>query len=72
MLLFHGDEDLNVLVDQSRLMAKALDKKKRSVEYIEYEGVEHGIRRSDYRIDLLTRIGSFLDRHTRPKASPTP
>jgi len=61
VLLFHGDRDLNVSIDHSKKMAKALKRKKKSVEYIEYEDVEHSIRRNAYRIDMLDRIGSFLD-----------
>ena len=61
VLLFHGDRDINVPVDHSKKMANALKRKKKSVEYIEYEDVEHSIRRNAYRIDMLDRIGSFLD-----------
>jgi dipeptidyl aminopeptidase/acylaminoacyl peptidase len=70
VLLFHGDEDINVTVDHSRKLAKALKRKKQPVRYIEYEEVEHGIRRNAYRIDMLTRIGAFLDEHTRATKSP--
>jgi dipeptidyl aminopeptidase/acylaminoacyl peptidase len=52
-------------------MAKALKRAKKSVEYIEYEGVEHSIRRNGYRVDMLDRIGSFLDAHIgQPNAAP--
>jgi len=41
------------------------------VEFIEYEDVEHSIRRNGYRVDMLDRIGSFLDTHIgQPAASP--
>jgi dipeptidyl aminopeptidase/acylaminoacyl peptidase len=71
VLLFHGDLDLNVSVDHSRKMAKALKRAKQSVEYIEYEDVAHSIRRNGYRVDMLDRIGSFLDAHIgQPTASP--
>ncbi len=69
VLLLHGDEDLNVLIGHSKKMAKALRKKKKDVEFIEYEDVEHGIRRNRYRIDMLDRIGAFLDRHTRSESA---
>jgi len=64
VLLFHGDRDLNVSVDHSRKIAKALEHADKSVEYVEYEGVEHSIRRNGYRVDMLDRIGKFLDAHT--------
>jgi dipeptidyl aminopeptidase/acylaminoacyl peptidase len=65
VLLLHGDEDVDVRIDQSRKMAKALRKKKKDVEFIEYEDVAHAIGRNRYRIDMLDRIGAFLDRNTR-------
>jgi len=65
VLLLHGDEDLNVPIGHSKKMAKALRKKKKDVELIEYEDVAHAIGRNRYRIDMLDRIGEFLDRNTR-------
>ncbi|MCH7644180.1 MAG: S9 family peptidase [Myxococcales bacterium] len=71
VLLFHGDQDVNVPIGHSKKMAKALKRAKKSVEYIEYEGVEHSIRRNGYRVDMLDRIGSFLDAHIgQPTAAP--
>ncbi len=63
VLLFHGDRDINVPIDHSKKMAKALERKKKSVEFIEYENVEHQIARDRYRVDMLDRIGAFLDAH---------
>ncbi len=63
ILLFHGEEDVNVSVEHSRKMAKALRGAKKTVEYVEYEEVEHQIARDGYRIDMLDRIGAFLDAH---------
>jgi dipeptidyl aminopeptidase/acylaminoacyl peptidase len=63
VLLFHGDEDLNVSVDHSRKMAKVLRRAKKPVEYVEYEEADHGIPRNAYRIDMLERMGAFLDQH---------
>jgi dipeptidyl aminopeptidase/acylaminoacyl peptidase len=71
VLLFHADEDVNVSVDHSRMMAKALKRAKTPVDYIEYEDVEHSILRNGYRVDMLDRIGSFLDAHIgQPTAAP--
>jgi dipeptidyl aminopeptidase/acylaminoacyl peptidase len=71
VLLFHGDQDINVSVKHSKKMAKALKRAKTPVEYIEYEDVEHSILRNGYRVDMLDRIGSFLDAHIgQPTAAP--
>jgi dipeptidyl aminopeptidase/acylaminoacyl peptidase len=71
VLLFHGDQDLNVSIKHSKKMAKALKRAKKSVEFIEYEDVEHSIRRNGYRVDMLDRIGAFLDSHIgQPAAAP--
>jgi dipeptidyl aminopeptidase/acylaminoacyl peptidase len=71
VLLFHGDEDVNVNVYHSRKMARVLKSAKKSVEYIEYEDVEHSILRNGYLVDMLDRIGSFLDAHIgQPTAAP--
>jgi dipeptidyl aminopeptidase/acylaminoacyl peptidase len=64
VLLFHGDEDINVSVDHSRKMAKALRRAESPVEYIEYEEADHQIPRNEYRIDMLGRIGAFLAEYT--------
>ncbi len=64
VLLFHGDEDVNVDVEHSRSMKSALEGADKSVDYVEYEDVEHSIRRNGYRVDMLDRIGKFLDAHT--------
>jgi dipeptidyl aminopeptidase/acylaminoacyl peptidase len=71
VLLFHGDQDVNVSVDHSKKMARALERAKKSVKYIEYEDVAHSIDRNGYRVDMLDRIGSFLDAHIgQPAATP--
>lgn len=63
VLLFHGEKDLNVSVDQSKEMAEKLDRAKVPYQYIEYEDVEHDILRNRYRIDMLSRIGEFLEKN---------
>ena len=63
VLLFHGKKDLAVEVKHSRRMEKALRRAKKEVEYVEYEEVGHSFSRNKERIDLLTRIGAFLEDH---------
>ncbi len=71
VLLFHGDDDVNVRVHHSQKMASALRGAKKSVGYIEYEDVEHSILRNAYSVDMLDRIGSFLDAQIgQPAAAP--
>jgi dipeptidyl aminopeptidase/acylaminoacyl peptidase len=66
VLLFHGTNDLNVSVRQSRSMASRLERSDRSVEYIEYDGFDHDLDDATTRADMLTRIGAFLAEHVGP------
>ena len=71
VLLFHGDDDVNVSIEHSVKLADALERAEKSVEFIEYDDAEHSIRRNGYRVDMLDRIGSFLDTHIgQPAAAP--
>ena len=65
VLLVHAEKDINVPFKQGELMYEALQKHGKSVEFITYENAEHSILPERYRIDLLTRLGEFLDQHTR-------
>ncbi len=67
VMLFHGDLDLNVPIKHSEQMNRALQANKAKVEFIEYEGVEHSIRNPEYRIDMLERIGHFLESNLEPR-----
>ena len=71
VLLFHGERDINVTVKHSRKLAKTLKRAKKKVQYVEYEDVEHSIRRNRHRVDMLDRIGSFLEANlVTPAAAP--
>jgi dienelactone hydrolase len=70
VLLFHGDEDINVDIRHSEEMESALRRNGKQVEFIEYENVEHSLLRSAPRIDMLDRAGSFLLDHTMPRELP--
>jgi len=71
VLLFHGERDVNVSVKHSRKLAKVLKRAKKKVQYVEYEDVEHSIRRNGDRVDMLDRIGSFLASNLgQPAAEP--
>ena len=69
-LLFHGDEDINVRIAQSEKMNRALKKADKEVTFIKYDEVEHSLGRNAVRIDMLDRMGEFLDTHTQPLSEP--
>ncbi|MDO9488112.1 MAG: alpha/beta fold hydrolase [Sphingomonadaceae bacterium] len=60
ILMFHGTRDLNVDIDQSRLMAKALKAAQKPHELIVYDGLEHSLVDNEARTDLLKRSADFL------------
>ncbi|HHQ14996.1 MAG TPA: S9 family peptidase, partial [Chromatiales bacterium] len=65
VLLFHGDEDINVSVRHSKTLYKRLKKLKKPVDLAVYDDAEHSLWSNRARIDMLTRLGDFLDRNTR-------
>jgi hypothetical protein len=40
-------------------------------QFVEYGDVEHDIAHNEFRVDMLRRIGEFLDRHTGPRGEPS-
>ncbi len=66
-LVLHGEQDLNVSVDQSRDFAKAARQAEKDVEYVEYEGIDHYFDREEQRVDMLRRVGEFLAKHLAKK-----
>lgn len=60
VLLFHGDLDQNVAIGQSKLMADKLQDAGKSVTFIEYKGLTHGLSNSQARTDMLTKSAAFL------------
>ncbi len=65
VLMFHGDKDLNVDVSHARRMENALENANKAVSYTEYENLEHSLRSSKARTDMLTKIGAFLDTNAK-------
>lgn len=63
VLLFHGKLDLNVSIDHSADLDRALRRADESVEFVEYERADQFIERERQRIDMLQRIADFLDGH---------
>lgn len=61
VLLFHGDMDINVDIEHSEKMAAALRNAGDPVEFVRFKGLDHQLDDSNARIQMLTRIGEFLD-----------
>lgn len=60
VLMFHGDMDMNVGVEQSRKMDAKLRAAGKASELVVYEGLEHSLIDSNARAQMLDRIGAFL------------
>ena len=63
VLLVHGDEDLNVSVEHSRKLAKALKKQKTPHQLIVLEGGGHGMRKQEHRVKFFRALEAFLAEH---------
>jgi len=61
VMLFHGDMDQNVDIEQSEKMAGALRDAGDRVDFVRFKGLDHQLDDSNARIEMLTRIGEFLD-----------
>ncbi len=60
VLLFHGDEDQNVGVGESRLMKRKLDDAGKSVTYVEFPGLDHQLAEAAARTRMLSESDAFL------------
>ncbi len=60
VLLFSGDQDLNVDISQSKVMEAALKTAGKPVEFVTYPGLDHQIYDSTARADMLRRSDAFL------------
>jgi dipeptidyl aminopeptidase/acylaminoacyl peptidase len=60
VLIFHGDQDQNVRVDESRFMADRLRSAGKSVDYVEFKGLDHQLNDATARTALLARADAFL------------
>src|SRR5690606_35385029 len=63
ILLIHGEDDVSVPVKHSRIMAKALEKKGKTVEYIELEDGTHHLDYLPHRKQTFEAIEAFLAKH---------
>ncbi|MFA5970693.1 MAG: S9 family peptidase [Sphingomonas sp.] len=60
VLMFHGDRDENVSVAESRLMASRLRSLGKSVELVEFKGLDHYLDDNDALPELLLKSDTFL------------
>lgn len=60
VLLFHGDQDQNVAIAQSRLMTDRLRDAGARPQLVEYKGLDHYLEDSDVRVDMLGKADAFL------------
>lgn len=60
VLMFHGDMDLNVGVQQSRKMDAKLKSAGKQSELVVYQGLEHQLDDSNARAQMLDKIAAFL------------
>ncbi len=60
VLLFHGDLDVNVELEQSKIMASRLKAANGKVEFFEYKGLDHQLVDDKVRTEMLDKIDTFL------------
>jgi dipeptidyl aminopeptidase/acylaminoacyl peptidase len=62
VLLFHGDADVNVGVDESRFMRDRLRSAGKQVEYVEFRGLDHYLDEPGPRSQMLSQSAAFISR----------
>lgn len=65
-MLIHGRDDLVVPYVQSKQMADALKRAKKSFEFITLQQEDHWLSRSDTRLQMLQETIRFLKAHNPP------
>ena len=60
VLIFQGDIDKNVGVGEARYMKEKLTDAGKSVEYVEFKGLDHYLDDSDARFRMLSRSDAFI------------
>lgn len=60
VLLFHGDKDMNVKIDQSRFMLDRLKAAGKQAELVSFPGLDHGLPNSAARTKVLAESDAFL------------
>lgn len=60
VLMFHGDQDINVGIGESREMDAALRRAGKSSQLVVYPGLDHQLDDNVVRTDMLTKADAFL------------
>lgn len=60
VLQVHGDADVNVVIDHSRKMARALDKANKANKLVIIKDGDHSLVRAEWRTTLFTELERFL------------
>jgi len=66
ILLIHGKDDTVVPLEQSQLMASALQKAGKPVELVVQKGADHWLSRGDTRLQTLTATMAFVEKYNPP------
>lgn len=66
-LVYHGDEDRRVPLEQSEQLYMALKHRKVPTQFIRYPREAHGIAEYPHRLDLLERMLEWFDRYVKGK-----
>ncbi|HVI32789.1 S9 family peptidase [Phenylobacterium sp.] len=66
VLLVHGRDDTVVPLEQSRVMAEALQRAGKPVELVVQPGEDHWLSQADTRLAMLNAVVAFLEKHNPP------
>lgn len=66
VLMFHGDQDLNVDIKDSRKMDSALRAAGKTTRLVVYPGLDHQLYDSTVRADMLAQADAFLAKALKP------
>jgi len=68
VLMFHGTTDINVSSKETEAMDRALKKAGKSSDAVLYKGIDHQLRDTAVRTDMLTRSAAFLRKSLKMSA----
>jgi dienelactone hydrolase len=72
ILLVHGRDDTVVPLEQSRIMADALQRAGKPVELVIQPGEDHWLTRGETRLQMLQAVVAFLETHNPPNPAGAP